>query len=141
MYNFRPFFNDLLKSRSVVYCLLVCEIAVESSFALCFLLFLSVNSLNFVKLPKTLCKVCVRSWSYVTGLSQQCMSHRLYVFNNTRFFTVEVNRRCHICYNNLSTINIYCFFKSRYLTFISKGVKLTFSLILNCGLGITLDFN
>lgn len=72
-------------------------------------------------------------------ISQQYISHQLYVFNNTRFFTVEVNRRCHIYYNNLSTINIDCSFKIRYLTFIWKGVKLTFSLILNCGLGITLD--
>lgn len=137
MYNFRPFFNDLFKSRSVVCCLLVCETAVASSSALCFLLFLSVNSLNFVKLPKTLYKVCVRSWSYVTGYPNSiCLTDCTYL-TIPGFFTVEGNRRCHICYNNLSTINIYCFFKSQYLTFISKGVKLTFSLILNGGLGIT----
>lgn len=55
------------------------------------------------------------------------MSHWLNVFNNTRFFTVEVNRRCHIYYNNLSKINIDCSFKSQCLTFISKGVTYVFT--------------
>lgn len=70
--------------------------------------------------------------------NNKCLTECMYI-TLPYLFSVAIKRRCHIYYNSLNTINIFCSFKSLYPTFISKGVKLIFTPILSFVLGIKLD--